>query len=100
MLRKIQTLELIQFNLSLTVTLGTEERGRCRDNREFKQQGCQRRRKRHFKSEFALLQTLSRLFDIVQFVKCWQFSGGEFQKTIEFQGRKIKSSCVLVLHKT
>lgn len=29
MLRKIQSLELIQFNLSLTVTLGIEERDRC-----------------------------------------------------------------------
>ena len=27
--------------------------------------------KRHFKSEFALPQTLSRLFHLVQFVKCW-----------------------------
>ena len=31
-------------------------------------------RKRHLKSEFALLQTLSRLFHLVQFIKCWQFS--------------------------
>lgn len=29
LLRKIQSLELIQFNLSLTVTLGIEERDRC-----------------------------------------------------------------------
>ena len=29
-------------------------------------------RKRHSKSEFALLQTLSRLFHLVQFVKFWQ----------------------------
>ena len=28
--------------------------------------------KRHLKSEFALSQTLSRLFHLVQFVKCWQ----------------------------
>ena len=29
-------------------------------------------RKRNSISEFALLQTLSRLFQLVQFVKCWQ----------------------------
>ena len=29
--------------------------------------------KRHLKSEFPLLQTLSRLFHLVQFVKCWYF---------------------------
>ena len=38
----------------------------------FKQQRWGRQRKRYLKSEFALLQTSSRLFHIVQFVKCWQ----------------------------
>ena len=38
-----------------------------------KQQRRQRLRKRHLKSEFALLQTLSLLFHLVQFVKCWHF---------------------------
>ena len=47
-------------------------------NRELKQQRRRRRRrrrrlrKRHLKSEFALLQTLSRLLHLVYFVKCWQ----------------------------
>ena len=36
------------------------------------QQRPRRQRKRHLKSEFALLQTLSRLFHPVKFVKCWQ----------------------------
>ena len=40
-------------------------------NRELKQQQWQLR-KRHLKSEFALLQTLSCIFHLVQFVKCWQ----------------------------
>ena len=40
-------------------------------NRDVKQQRRRRLRKRHLKSEFALLQTLSRLFQLVQFVKCW-----------------------------
>ena len=32
-----------------------------------------RLRKRHIKSEFALRQTVLRLFHLVKFVKCWQF---------------------------
>ena len=43
------------------------------DNRELKQQRRRRLRKRHLKSEVALLQTLSRLIHLVQFVKCWKF---------------------------
>ena len=39
---------------------------------ELKQQRRWRLRKRHLKSEFALLQTLSRLFHLVYFSKCWQ----------------------------
>ena len=40
--------------------------------RELWQQRRRRLRKRHLKSEVALLQTLSRLFHLVHFVKCWQ----------------------------
>ena len=36
------------------------------------QQRRRRLRKRHLKSEFPPLQTLSRLFHLVHFVKCWQ----------------------------
>ena len=43
------------------------------ESREFKQQRQRRLQKRHLKSEVTLLQTLSRLFHLVQFVKCWQF---------------------------
>ena len=43
-----------------------------RDIRELKQQRQRRLQKRHLKSEFAPLQTLSRLFHLVYFVKCWQ----------------------------
>ena len=39
---------------------------------ELQQQRRRWLRKRHLKSEFALLQTLSRLFHLVYFVKCWQ----------------------------
>ena len=41
-------------------------------NRELKQQRRRRLQKRHLKSEFAPLQTLSHLFHLVYFVKCWQ----------------------------
>ena len=41
-------------------------------NGELKQQRRRRLQKRHLKSEFAPLQTLSRLFHLVYFVKCWQ----------------------------
>ena len=40
--------------------------------RELKQQRRRRLQKRHLKSEFAPLQTLSRLFHLVYFVKRWQ----------------------------
>ena len=40
--------------------------------RDRKQQRRQRLRKGHLKSQVALLQTLSRLFHLAQFVKCWQ----------------------------
>ena len=42
-------------------------------NRELEQQRQWRLRKRHLKSEAVLLQTLSHLFHLVQFVKCWKF---------------------------
>ena len=42
-------------------------------NKELKQHWRRRLRKRHLKSEVALLQTLSRLFHRVKFVKFWQF---------------------------
>ena len=44
--------------------------------RELQQQRRRQQRKRHLKSEVALLQTLSRLFHLVQFVKYWQFFFG------------------------
>ena len=40
--------------------------------RELKQQRRRRLQKRHLKSELAPIQTLSRLFHPVYFVKCWQ----------------------------
>ena len=54
--------------------------------RELKQQRRRRLQKRHLKSEFAPHQTLSRLFHLVYFVKCWQMflelnSKGLFQSS-------------------
>ena len=44
------------------------------DFREVKQRRPRRLRKRHFlNSEFALIQPLSHLFHLIQFVKCWLF---------------------------
>jgi len=51
-----------------------DNRGSTSDSsRELKQPRRRRLRRRHLKSEVALLQTLSCLFHLVQFVKCWQF---------------------------
>ena len=66
---------------------------------ELKQHRWRRLRKRHLKSEVALLQTLDRLFHLVQFVKCWQFLLKLNSNRI--QRKKINSLlCVHDLHKT
>ena len=72
-------------------------------NKEREQQRQRLLRKRHLKSEVALLQTLSRLIHLVQFVKCWKFfSRVEFYKIVsKFRKRKRNlSPCVHVLDKT
>ena len=56
------------------------------DSREVKQQWWRWLRKRHLKSELALLQSLSCLFHLVYFVKCWQMflelnSKGQYQRS-------------------
>ena len=56
------------FSSFLSITCGQTFQGACKQQRPW------RLRKRHEKSEFALLQTLSRLFHLVQFVKCSYFS--------------------------
>ena len=60
--------------------------------RELQQQRRRQQRKRHLKSEVALLQTLSRLFHLVQFIRYWQFFGGSLilKDCIEVQGKKNK----------
>ena len=62
-------------------------------------------RKRHFlNSEFALLQPSSRLFHLIQFVKCWLFFLELNSQRLYRRSRKEKESksspCVHVLRKT
>ena len=61
-------------------------------NRVLKQQRRRRLRKRQLKSEFALLQTLSRLFHFVYFVKCWQMFLELNSKGLRYQssGKEFK----------
>ena len=61
-----------------------------------KQHQRRRLRKRYLKSEVALLQTLSRLFHIVQFVKCWQFFFELNSKILNrSSGKEKESRCLL-----
>ena len=66
------------------------------DIKELKQQRRRRLRKRHSKWEFELLQTLSRLFHLVQFVKCWQFFLELNSKRLYGSSRKEKENRCLV----
>ena len=65
--------------------------------RELKQQRRWRLQKRHLKSEVALPQTLSRLFHLVQFIKCWQFCLELNSKRLHWSSGKEKESRCLVL---
>ena len=55
-----------------------------------------------WKFAVALLWTSSRLFYLVQFVKCWQFFGMNSRRVYRSWGKEKESllSCVHVLHKT
>ena len=84
------------------------------NNRKLQQQRRRRLRKRHLKSEVGLLQTLSRLFQLVQFDKCWQIfldlnskrlyrsSGKEKESRLVFTSstkREIRHSHVVVVQR-
>ena len=89
-------------------------RNKCSNIRGLKQQRRQRLRKRQIKSEFALLQTLSRLFHLVQFVRCGRIflefnSKGLYQDSEKEKGsrrlaftfstkREIRHFHVVVVH--
>ena len=60
-----------------------------------------RLRKHHLKSAFALLQTLSRLFHLVQFVKCWRiFLKLKTKGLYRSWGRKKESRCLVIMSST
>ena len=53
------------------------------------------------KSEFALLQTLSRLFQLVQFVKCWQiFLDLNSKRLYQSSGKEKESRCLVFTSST
>ena len=57
-------------------------------------------RKRNSISEFALLQTLSRLFQLVQFVKCWQiFLELNSKRLYRSSGKEKESRCLRSRHR-
>ena len=63
--------------------------------RGLQQQLRRRLRKRHLKREFAPLQTLSRLFQLVQFVKCWQiFLELNSKRLHQSSGKENGSRCL------
>ena len=67
---------------------------------ELQQKLRRRLRKRHLKSEFALLQTLSRLFQLVQFVKCWQIFLELNCKRLQSSGKEEESRCFVFTSST
>ena len=64
---------------------------------EFTQRRRRRLRKRDLKSEFGLPQTLSRLFHLVSFVKCWQTFLELDSKGLHQSPGKEKESCFLLV---
>ena len=67
------------------------------DFREVKQRRPRRPGKRHFlNSEFALLQPLSHLFHLIQFVKCWLFFLELNSQRLYWRSPKEKESLRLV----
>ena len=69
-------------------------------NRELKQRRRRRLLQRHLKSECALLQTLSRLFQLVQFVKCLQFFPKLDSKTVSKFRKRKRSRCLVFTSST
>ena len=70
-------------------------------NREFKQQRRPRLRKRHLKNVIALLQTFSRLFHLIQFVKCWRiFLESNSKSLLKSSGKGKESRCLVFMSNT
>ena len=65
------------------------------------QQRRRQPRKRHLKSEFALLQTLSHIFHLVQFIKCWQiFLELNSKRLYRSSGKEKESRCLVFTSST
>ena len=64
--------------------------------KSMEQQQRLRLQKHHLKSEVTPLQTLSRLFHLVQYVKCWQFFVELNSKRLYQSSGERKESCCLV----
>ena len=70
-------------------------------NREFKQQRRPRLLKRHLKNVIALLQTFSRLFHLIQFVKCWRiFLESNSKSLFKSSGKGKESRCLVFMSNT
>ena len=63
---------------------------------KLEQRRRRRLRKGLLKSEFALLQTFSRLFHLTQFVKCWQiFLELNSKRLYEHSGKEKEGHCLV-----
>ena len=89
-------IERTRIHFSATFSLPSPSLDPKVPNRELKQQRRRRLRKRHLTSEIALLQTLSRLFHLFQFVKYWQFLRELKSKRLYRSSGKEKGSRCLV----
>ena len=58
-------------------------------------------RKRHLKNVIALLQTFSRLFHLIQFVKCWRiFLESNSKSLFKSSGKGKESRCLVFMSNT
>ena len=70
-------------------------------SRELKQQRRRRLPKRHLKSEFPPPQTSSHLFQLVQFVNCWQiFLELNSKRLYQSSGKEKESRCLVFTSST
>ena len=67
---------------------------------DLKQQQRPQLRRPHLKSEVALLQTLSRLFHVVHFVKCWHFFLHLISKRLSKFRKRKESRCLVFTSST
>ena len=85
------------FNIYKVVRVACLSRSRLGEFREFKQRLRRRLRKRHLKSEFALLQTLPRYsISFNSSLNCWQILLELNSKGLYQSSGKEKESCCLM----